>query len=88
MAVDALATVATQFAVAAPDLRRLAESAAGVPDFHAPDAFFQTLAAAGAAVPCGTQADFGLRRPHACRYSGAGCVSMCTAGVLTEVVLT
>lgn len=50
MAVDALATVAAQFAAAAPDLRRLAESAAGLPDFHAPDALFQTLAAAGVAA--------------------------------------
>jgi hypothetical protein len=52
VAVDALATVAAQFAAAAPDLRRLADGAAGLPDFHAPDAFFQTLAAAGACGGC------------------------------------
>lgn len=52
VAVDALATVAAQFAAVAPDLRRLAESADGLPDCHAPDAFFQTLAAAGGRGQC------------------------------------
>lgn len=44
---DALAAVAAQFLAAAPHLQRLAGNAAGVPDSHAPDAFFQTVAAAG-----------------------------------------
>ncbi len=47
VAVDALATVAAQFGSARAQLRRIAGSVPGIPDSHAPDAFFQTVAAAG-----------------------------------------
>jgi hypothetical protein len=84
VAVDALATVAAHFAAAAPDLRRLADSADGLPDCHAPDAFFQTLAAAGARCGCMHVVDLLSSRPAICHAP----LCACPGGLLAQAPRT
>lgn len=47
MAAEALRTAAATLGAARHPLRHIASTVPGIPDSHSPDAFFQTIAAAG-----------------------------------------